>query len=132
MANVVLGAVIGVATRPVAAVGLVFAGVAFILFERLQVRIDERGLHAATGWGWPQGALPAAGHRAGSVLDVRPMQWGGWGYRGSVRLFHQAAWVLHRGPGIRLDLTESRVFVVTVDDAAAGVAALADLLTRPS
>ena len=40
-----------------------------------------------------------------TVLDVRPLQWGGWGYRGSVRLFHQAAWVLHRGPGIRLDLT---------------------------
>jgi len=59
-----------------------------------------------------------------SVIDVRPMEWGGWGYRGMLTLMRQAAVVLRAGPGIRVDLADGRVFVVTVDDPETGVALL--------
>ncbi len=67
--------------------------------------------------------LGAAGAMA-SVIDVRPMQWGGWGYRGSLKLMRKAAVVHRAGPGIRLDLTDGRVFVVTLDNPEVPVALL--------
>jgi hypothetical protein len=47
---------------------------------------------------------------------VDPMTWGGWGYRW-VPTRHATAAVVRRVPGLRLDRTDGRVFVVTVDDA---------------
>ena len=44
------------------------------------------------------------------------MEWGGWGYRGSLALVKKAAIVLRAGPGLRLDLLNGRTFVVTIDD----------------
>jgi hypothetical protein len=52
------------------------------------------------------------------------MQWGGWGYRGSLKLMKQAAVVLRAGPGLRLDMTGGRVFVVTIDDPGTAAALL--------
>ena len=49
-------------------------------------------------------------------IDVRPTEWGGWGYRGSPTLMKRAAVVLRAGPGIRLDLHDGKVFVVTIDN----------------
>jgi hypothetical protein len=58
------------------------------------------------------------------------MQWGGWGYRGSRRLFRKAAVVLRAGPALRLDLADDTQLVVTVDDAESGAGLLNDLLAR--
>ena len=52
------------------------------------------------------------------------MQTGGWGYRGSLRLFKRAALVTRRGEALELTLTRKRRFIVTVDDPAVFVAAL--------
>jgi hypothetical protein len=95
------------------------------------VRVDEHGLLARSRWGWPRVRFPLAEIDEVAAIEVQPSRWGGWGYRGSVSLFHRAAWILHGGPGIKLDLTGSRVFVVAVDDAEAGAAALTSLLTPP-
>jgi hypothetical protein len=58
------------------------------------------------------------------AIDVEPTAWGGWGYRGSLRLFGRAAWVLRRGEGIRVDLEDGKTFAVTVDHADEGAAVL--------
>ena len=50
------------------------------------------------------------------AIDIHPTDWGGWGYRGSLTLMKRAAVVLRAGPGIRLDLHDGEVFVVTIDD----------------
>jgi hypothetical protein len=65
-----------------------------------------------------------------SVIDLKPREWGGWGYRGSRRAFGRAAVVLRAGPAIRLDLTDRRTFAVTVDDAATGAGLVNDLRAR--
>jgi hypothetical protein len=49
---------------------------------------------------------------------------GGWGYRGSLKLFRRAAVVTRLGEALQVDLTGARRFCVSVDDPAAFVAAL--------
>jgi hypothetical protein len=58
------------------------------------------------------------------VIEVRPVQWGGWGYRGSVRVFKKAAVVLRKGPGLRLRLRNGAQFAVTVPGAEPAAALL--------
>jgi hypothetical protein len=126
----VVAVVVVVAGCPGLGLSLLLVGSALGLMERVEVRVDGDGLEARTRWGFPRVRFPLAEIEQATAIDVRPSRWGGWGYRGSVSLFRRAAWVLHGGPGIRLDLAKGRVFVVAVDDAEAGAAALADLLTR--
>jgi hypothetical protein len=60
-----------------------------------------------------------------SVSIRRLSPWvGGWGYRGSLKLFHWAAVVTRLGDALQVDLTGGRRFCVSVDDPAAFVAAL--------
>ena len=73
---------------------------------------------------WPRTSIDVVEIESASAIDVRPMEWGGWGYRGTLTLMKQAAVVLRAGPGIRLDLTDGRVFVVTVDNPEPAVALL--------
>jgi len=61
---------------------------------------------------------------------VRPMKWGGWGYRGSLKLMNQAALVHRAGPGIRLDLDGGKIFVVTIDEPEQPVALLNAMVDR--
>lgn len=103
----------------------VFSGVAMISFATLRVRADQHGLHIRYGiLPWPRTSVDVADIETASVIDVRPMEWGGWGYRGSLKLMKQAAVVHRAGPGIRLDLVDGKVFVVTVDNPEQPVALL--------
>ena len=131
VALLAVGVGFGAAALVAVAFAFVVSGGALLLLERVEVRVDEHGLRARSRWGWPSVHFPLDEIEGATAIDVRPGRWGGWGYRGSVSLFHRAAWILHRGPGIKLDLTRSRVFVVVVDDAEAGAAALQARLTRP-
>jgi hypothetical protein len=79
---------------------------------------------------WPTVRIPLTDVTHAEVIEVVPWRRGGWGYRGSLRLFRRAAVVLRRGPGLQLRLTGGRSFVVTVDDAGAALAALT-ALPRP-
>jgi len=130
-ALVVAGAGAALGGVPILVFSFLVAGGALLLLEHVTVRVDERGLQASSRWGFPRVRFPLEEIDAATAIQVRPMRFGGWGYRGSVSLFHRAAWILHGGPAIRLALTRSRVFVVAVDDAAAGAAVLSELLTRP-
>ncbi|HEY3139941.1 MAG TPA: hypothetical protein VGJ86_02365 [Acidimicrobiales bacterium] len=68
---------------------------------------------------WPAVRIPLAHIARAEAIDLHPMRWGGWGYRGSLRLVRRAAWVVRGGPGLRIELTDGAVFAVTVDNAVA-------------
>lgn len=119
-------------TRVVAPV-LLFAGLVVALAARVRVTIDDTGLTADAGrWSWPSVHIPIDDIDAVTSLHVNPWRWGGWGYRGSLRVLRRAAWVVRAGPGLRLDLRDGRRFVVTVDDAPTAAAALGGRLTPRS
>lgn len=102
---------------------LVLAGVACMSLASIHVTADARGLTVKYGvLPWPATNIAVDRIASASVIDVRPTEWGGWGYRGTLTLMRQAAVVLRAGPGIRVDLVDGRVFVVTVDNPETGVA----------
>lgn len=104
---------------------MVLPAIVIISLSRLRVRADGSGLHVAYGFlPWPSTTVAVDQIDTASVIAVRPMDWGGWGYRGSLKLMKQAAVVHRAGPGIRLDLDGGKVFVVTVDDPEVPVALL--------
>ena len=65
---------------------------------------------------WPRTSVPIHRIATARAIDIRPADWGGWGYRGSLTLMKRAAVVLRAGPGIRLDLHDGKVFAVTIND----------------
>lgn len=48
------------------------------------------------------------------TIQVRPTEWGGWGYRVSLGGKSSAA-VLRKGPGLKFTFSNHRVFVITLD-----------------
>ena len=113
--------------------GLVVAvvGAATSVLSRIQVFADRRGVTVTYGWWtWPRTRIPLDRIESAAAIEVLPSEWGGWGYRGSVRLFRQAAVVLRKGEGLRVDLNDGRRFVVTIDDAATAAAVLNRELVR--
>ena len=110
-------------------VALPFAVVALALtsFSTIAVTINSDGLHIAFGpWGVPTKRIPLGDIVAAQAIDVRPMRWGGWGYRW-IPWKRATAVVLRRGPGVKVDRVGGRTFVVTVDDASKAAAVLNDL-----
>ncbi len=98
---------------------------------RITVVVGGRGLSVGFGpFQWPKVRIPLDRIEHVSCIDVRPTQWGGWGYRGSLTVMRQAAVVLRGGSGIRLDLKGNKTFVVTVDDAEVGASVLEALRLR--
>lgn len=103
----------------------VLSGAACLSLASIRVTADAGGLDVKYGvLPWPSTSIAVDRIESASVIDVRPMEWGGWGYRGTLTLMRQAAVVLRAGPGIRVDLIDGRVFVVTVDDPEVGAALL--------
>ncbi|MDQ2650948.1 MAG: hypothetical protein M3Z03_15530 [Actinomycetota bacterium] len=108
---------------------VVTACAAFVLgFATVEVTIDGAGLHARTApVAFYRQTIRMADIEGVRMVDHRTVGWGiaaGWGYRGSLRLFRRAAWVVRSGPALELDLRGGRRFTITVDDAATA----ADLL----
>ena len=119
-------------TRAVSPV-LLLVGIVVRLAARVRVTIDGSGLTADPDrWSRPRVHIPLDDIDAVTSMHVSPWRWGGWGYRGSLRAFRRAAWVVRAGPGIRLDLRDGRRFVVTVDGAPDGAAVLGAMLTPRS
>jgi len=119
------GIVLAVGTLWLPALFLAGTGFLLLAFSTVKVRIDQEGLQIKYGLlSWPRTSVDLEKIATASIIDVRPMQWGGWGYRGSLKLIRRAAVVHRAGPGIRLDLNDGRVFVVTVDHPEPGVALL--------
>ena len=108
-------------------------GLVGVSLASIGVTADHRGLIVSYGpWRWPRTHIGLDRIERASSIDVKPMSHGGWGYRGSMALFGKAAVVIRSGPGIQLDLTNGKSFVVTVDDADTGAAVLNDLGREPN
>ncbi|MCY4622396.1 MAG: hypothetical protein OXD34_11280 [bacterium] len=103
--------------EPWFALVLLVPGIATTTFSRIRVTADRSGLQVRYGFlGWPGTSVPLHRIATAQAIDVHPTEWGGWGYRGNLTLMNRAAVVLRAGPGIRLDLHDGKVFVVTIDD----------------
>jgi hypothetical protein len=127
LANVVVLVVnaTSVHSLPVLAVLVLAVGFAIVLFFfvvslRVVVRVvdDARGRRLEILYG-PGGVMRQRFDRtdieSASAENLTLMQMGGWGYRGSLRLFHRAALVTRRGEALALTLRGNRRFVITVD-----------------
>jgi hypothetical protein len=128
---VVVGLSVGTVAWYVGAV-LLLVAVTAVPFTSIRVTADRRGLRTELGpAGWPVVKVPIADIVAAHVEDdAIPTEWGGWGYRGSLKMMGKAAVVLRRGPAIRLDVQGGRRFLVTVDDPERGAGVLNDLRVR--
>jgi hypothetical protein len=104
---------------PLPAVVAVVVSVVVVQFRRITVTVDKTHLRTAFGSpGWVRVRIPLADiERLEYVPDLRPVRYGGWGYRGSLRLLKKAAVILRRGPGVIFALRGDRRYIVTVDDA---------------
>jgi hypothetical protein len=104
---------------PLPAVVAVMVSVVVVQFRHITVTVDTTHLRTAFGSpGWVRVRIPLADiERLEYVADLRPVRYGGWGYRGSLRLLKKAAVILRRGPGVIFALRGERRYVVTVDDA---------------
>lgn len=119
--------------RWVVALPLLIVGVSLAALSSVNVRVDEGGLtihysvlpfvHTHLGYDEIDGA---------ESIVVKPMSWGGWGYRGSLKALGRAAVVIRAGDGIRVTLAGGKEFAVTVDDSANGAALLNSLSRRHS
>jgi hypothetical protein len=106
------------------------AGLSVLLVGAVHVTAGVQGVRVSSPAGWPRVSLPLDQIKAARAIVLRPVDWGGWGYRGSLRLAGRAAWVVRRGEALELRLTNSRAFAVTVDGAADAAAVVNALLTR--
>jgi hypothetical protein len=127
-----VGVVVGLSVGPVAwwtSAVLLLVALSVVPFTSIRVTADRRGLRIELGpAGWPTVKVPIDAIVAAHVeADAIPTQWGGWGYRGSLKVMGKAAVVLRRGPAIRLEVTGGRAFLVTVDDPRPGAGILNDL-----
>src|SRR3954464_10028999 len=102
---------------PVPSLVVFVGGLAIALFVEVRVDIDDARVRVRSPIGFPRITIPIDRIAIATAVDVRPMKVGGWGYRGSLRLYRRAAWVVRAGPGLRLELRDRRTFVVTVDGA---------------
>ena len=102
--------------------------IAAVLFTRLTVEVDDDEVRIIYGYGWPTQRI--RWDRVASVqsIQVRPTEWGGWGYRW-VPWKKGTAAVMRAGSGFRFDFPNGKVFVVTVDDADAGLEVIRGILS---
>jgi hypothetical protein len=127
---IAIGAIIAVSARSVVgALPSVLLLLVYLASGWIRVSVDARGLRIRYGvLPWPVTSVPLSDIRRAERIDLRALEWGGWGYRGSRKAFRRAAVVLRSGDAIKLQLTDGSEFAVTVDDAATGAALLAGLL----
>lgn len=123
----------GDSTVVVPALVVAAAAVIVLGFATVEVAIDPSGLHARTApVPFHRLTIALADIEAARTVRHRTVSWGmssGWGYRGSLRLFRRAAWVVRSGPALELDLRGGRRFTITLDDADEALAALDCLRT---
>ena len=109
-------------------VPLAIAGLVCLTFSRLRMDVTGREVRVHWGpWGFPKNRVRLDQIVGVEAVAIRPAHAGGWGYRGSRRLFRSAAAMVRRGPAIKLHLEKGRAFIVTVDDAATGATVLQEL-----
>jgi hypothetical protein len=129
----VVALLIGSAQRPALNAAHLLLLVVLELFAKVRVRVDARELRIIFGYtGWLRRRLALERVVAASAFTLEPLGHGGWGYRGSVRLFKRAALVVRAGPALALTLQGGGRLSITVDDAEEGARVINALLARRS
>ena len=109
---------------------LVLGLVISALSARVAVEVDDNEMRVRFGFGWPTRHIPWASVEKVEWVEVRPWQWGGWGYKVSL-LKRSSAIVLRAGEGLKVTLANGRILVVTVDGAKHGLEAMRSILADP-
>ena len=65
--------------------------------------------------GRPRTRVPIHRIATARAIEIRPSDWGGWGYRGNFTLMNRAAVVLRAGSGLRLDVYDGKIFAIAID-----------------
>ncbi len=100
------------ATAPAAVVALALT----LAFARLEITVDHRGLRLVAGLlRLPLKRIALVRVARAEVADLRPSEWGGWGYRIAPG---RSALVLRGGPALVVTSTDGRRFAATVKDPA--------------
>lgn len=93
-----------------------------------RVAVTESGLRVRSVWGVPRFLVASADIVSVEVVEVNPMgEFGGWGLRAAPG---RTGVVLRSGEAIEVTRRDGRRFVVTVADAATGVALLQSYASR--
>ncbi|NQX28407.1 DUF3093 family protein [Microbacteriaceae bacterium VKM Ac-2854] len=101
---------------------------AFLVFARLRVSVDRRGLRVVSSvFRLPIARIPLAEVDSAQAESIRPVEWGGWGYR---FLPGRSAVVLTGGPAIVVRRRNGTRFAVTVPEPALPAALLTTLAAR--
>ncbi|TQC47657.1 hypothetical protein EEB14_19055, partial [Rhodococcus sp. WS4] len=127
----VLALAMALATVVSALVGALWLAVLFLVlailggaFASVTVQIDRAGL-TLSSWNVRWRRIPLDSVDEARATEIRPMEWGGWGYRFTPR---GTAVVIRGGEGIVVTRRDGRPFAVTVDGAAQGAALLNSLV----
>ncbi|AIG63950.1 hypothetical protein CATYP_03995 [Corynebacterium atypicum] len=81
------------------------------------VRADSSGFYYQGILDWPKSTIALHDIDRAEVIDLKPGQWGGWGYKtplGATGL------ITRGGPALRLTLKNGGVFAATCADPASG------------
>ncbi|MGA5303786.1 DUF1648 domain-containing protein [Nucisporomicrobium flavum] len=123
-------AVVAATTAPAVWPVLALPLAAALLFARVRVTADRRGLRLVAGLvGVPVKRIALADIDSAEPARIAPMEWGGWGYRVAPG---RSALVLRSGPGLVLRLRDGRRFAVTLDEPEVPAALLTALRHRAS
>ena len=105
---------------------LLFAVIVLVItFTSVRVTVDADGLRVVSRLTRiPLKRIPVERMTAVEVVDLKPYEWGGWGYR--VQSGRRAV-VLREGPAILVTIDDGKKFAVTVKDPDEPVALLRSL-----
>lgn len=120
--------------RGISGLVLALAGLAILVFSRIQVHADATGVRVRFGMlPWPTKFVAIDDIAHAGVIDLRPTEWGGWGYRIArpAKGFSRSAVVLRGGEALHLTQRNGREFAVTVDDAAQAAAVVNAYVAKP-
>lgn len=106
---------------------MVAAALVCASFIRLQVSVDWRGLRVVSLFGIPLKRIQLDQVALVEATEIRPMDWGGWGYR---VMPGRSAVVLRSGPGLVVTTASDKQFAITLDDPEQPAALLQALAAR--
>lgn len=113
---------------PATIAAVVPAAIVAVVFSRIEITVDHRGLRVIAGLvRIPIKRIPLEQINQARIEDIRPADWGGWGYRVSPG---RSALVLRAGPALVVEQRDGRRFAATVDDPGPAAALLNGLTAR--
>lgn len=123
-----IGVAVSLGASMFAGLAFILIGLVFVPFSSLRVRASRSGVTIEYGpFQWPRQRIALDRIESANAIDLRPMEHGGWGYRGSVTLLGRAAIVVRGGEALDLRLTGGQRLTITVDDARTAAGLLNDL-----